>query len=250
MTRLGDNLGMDIPTVFERAATIDATRPFITYYDDATGECTELSYATFGNWVAKTANLIIDDAGAEPGDVISVDMPPHWLTGAIMIACWYAGMAIDHKATDNDIVFSTVDRLTSGPGQVYAVSTAPLAMGLRGEEAAAAEAVGAVDYLTEVRAHGDHFRPAAPASAESTALVGLPDGDTVDQRRLVRLAADRVGELGVRPADRVMFSAERLRPIDWLLVPLAVGGSVVVCRNSDPSNLVKRAGAENARHIG
>lgn len=243
---------MDIATVFERAAGIDLTRPFITYYDDATGECTELSYATFDNWIAKTANLIVDDAGAQAGDIASVDMPPHWLTGAIMIACWHAGLAIDHAGAAGELVFASVDRLSgeTGAPQTYAVSTAPLAMGLRGDEVSAAQAAGADDFLTEVRAHGDHFRPSTPLDADSAALVGLPGGEEVSQRRLVQLAADRAGELGVRPAERVMFSAERLRPIDWLLVPLAVGGSVVLCRNSSSSDLVKRAAGENARHIG
>lgn len=249
---MGDNRRMDIATVFERAADIDATRPFITYYDDATGECTELSYATFANWIAKTANLLVDDAGCQPGDVASVAMPPHWLTGVVMIACWHAGVAVDHGEAATDVAFVAVDRLdddVDAPSR-YAVSLAPLAMGLRGDEATAADAAGADDFLTEVRAHGDHFTPPGGVGGDGLALVGLPQGETVTQRRLVQLAADRAGELGVGPADRVMFSGERLRPLDWLLVPLAVGGSVVICRNSDTSDLVRRAAMENARHIG
>ena len=46
----------------------DPTRPLLTWYDDATGERTELSGATLANWVAKTANLLVDGLGLGPGD--------------------------------------------------------------------------------------------------------------------------------------------------------------------------------------
>src|SRR5262245_66226190 len=49
-------------------AAADPTRPLLTWYDDTTGERTELSGATLGNWVAKTANLLVDGVGAGPGD--------------------------------------------------------------------------------------------------------------------------------------------------------------------------------------
>jgi len=252
VSAVGDNLGMDIAALFDRAAGVDPARPFITFYDDATGERTELSYLTFDNWVSKTANLLIDEAGLSAGDTISVNMPPHWLAGAIMVAGWRAGMAISHDGGDSDVAFATVDRLdqAAAAAQVYAVATAPLAIGLRGDDAQAAEAVGAADFLTEVRGHGDHFRAPEPVDPDAPALVGLPGGASRSQRALVEATADRAGELGVSPAERIMLSAERLRPIDWLLVPMAVAGSVVLCRNSAESDLVKRAGAENARHIG
>ena len=35
----------------------------LTFYDDATGERTELSAATLGNWAAKTANFVVDEVG-------------------------------------------------------------------------------------------------------------------------------------------------------------------------------------------
>ena len=41
----------------------DPARPLLTWYDDGTGERVELSGATLGNWVAKTANLLVDGCG-------------------------------------------------------------------------------------------------------------------------------------------------------------------------------------------
>ena len=50
----------NIARVFADAIATDPTRPLLTFYDDATGERTELSGATLANWVAKTANLLVD----------------------------------------------------------------------------------------------------------------------------------------------------------------------------------------------
>ena len=72
----------------------DPAGPRITYYDDATGERIELSRATFVNWVAKTAGLLVDDLDVEAGDPIGVDLPPHWLGLVWAAAGWSVGAEI------------------------------------------------------------------------------------------------------------------------------------------------------------
>lgn len=49
--------------------------PFLTWYGD---ERVELSYATFDNWAAKTANLLTDAYQVGVGDRVGLDLPPHW----------------------------------------------------------------------------------------------------------------------------------------------------------------------------
>ena len=44
------------PTILERLLRGEAGRPFVTFYDHASGERTELSMTTYANWVAKTAS--------------------------------------------------------------------------------------------------------------------------------------------------------------------------------------------------
>ena len=54
----------------------------LTHYDLAGGGRTELSVATFANWVNKTANLI-EDVGADAGQVglpLATSRPGHWMT--------------------------------------------------------------------------------------------------------------------------------------------------------------------------
>ena len=80
--------------VLRARAAERATAPLVTFYDDATGERIELSGATFGNWVAKTANLLVDGLGAEPGDQVALALPPHWQTAVWLFACWSAGLVV------------------------------------------------------------------------------------------------------------------------------------------------------------
>ncbi|HEX3213955.1 MAG TPA: TIGR03089 family protein, partial [Actinomycetota bacterium] len=69
-------------------------KPFITWYDDHRDERVELSYKTFGNWVAKTANLLVDELGAGPGDRVGVVLADHWQTPVVLAACWRAGTSV------------------------------------------------------------------------------------------------------------------------------------------------------------
>jgi uncharacterized protein (TIGR03089 family) len=69
-------------------------RPFVTYYDVATGERTELSGTTAANWVAKTANLLVDELDAESGTRIEVALPTHWLRTVWILATWAVGGTI------------------------------------------------------------------------------------------------------------------------------------------------------------
>ena len=45
----------------------DPARPLLTYDDRGTGERVELSATTTANWVAKTANLLVDELDLEAG---------------------------------------------------------------------------------------------------------------------------------------------------------------------------------------
>src|SRR5919201_780724 len=70
--------GETIPKMLAAALAADAARPLLTWYDDANGERVELSGATLANWVAKSANLLVDGSGLAPGDPAGVRLPPHW----------------------------------------------------------------------------------------------------------------------------------------------------------------------------
>ncbi|HEY9252506.1 MAG TPA: TIGR03089 family protein, partial [Nocardioides sp.] len=67
------------PETLARALRTDPGGPFVTFYDEASGERQELSTTTYANWVAKASGLLLDEHGLERGDSIRIDLPTHWL---------------------------------------------------------------------------------------------------------------------------------------------------------------------------
>ncbi|HNM98218.1 MAG TPA: TIGR03089 family protein [Marmoricola sp.] len=82
-------------------------RPFVTYYDDHTGERTELSATTWSNWVAKTAGVLIEDLDLAEGDRLRIDLPPHWLSSVFLGAAWLAGIEVVRSGAANATVGSS-----------------------------------------------------------------------------------------------------------------------------------------------
>lgn len=106
----------NLARVFADAIAPDPTRPLLTWYDDATGERTELSGATLANWVAKTANLLVDELALGPGSTAGVLLPPHWQTAAVLLGCWSAGLTVAGEPADVDVLFAAVDRAAQVDG--------------------------------------------------------------------------------------------------------------------------------------
>ncbi|RZU73368.1 uncharacterized protein (TIGR03089 family) [Micromonospora kangleipakensis] len=221
----------NIARVFADAIATDPTRPLLTWYDDATGERTELSGATLANWVAKTANLLVDEAALAPGDTAGVLLPPHWQTAAVLLGCWSAKLTVVDTPGAVDVLFAAADRAAEAAawsaGERYALALAPFAAPLRQVPP------GFADYVVEVRGHGDHFTP-------------YPKGGEADADLLARAEA-RATELGITPGDRLLIDAAvHPDPVDWLLAPLTRPASIVLCGNLDPSRLDSRATTEKA----
>ncbi|MFD0804425.1 TIGR03089 family protein, partial [Streptomonospora algeriensis] len=85
-------MGAETPLdLWRSAVAADPARPFVTVYDEATGGRVELSFATFDNWVSKTANMLVDGLGAEPGDRVGLALPLHWQSLVWLLACFSTG---------------------------------------------------------------------------------------------------------------------------------------------------------------
>lgn len=230
-----------IPQLFASAVRRDPAAPLLTWYDDATGDRTELSGATLDNWVSKTANLLIDGLGLGVGDSIAILLPPHWQTAAVLLGAAAAGVSADlgDRPQPVDALFtapSLLERAAAWPaGDRYLTGLLPFAMPLRELPP------GFVDYVTEVRNFGDHFGGSGVA-ADDQALV---DSEELSHRSVLEAAAARAAELGVKEGDRVLIdTAVHPDPIDWLFAPLTAGASLVLCANLDPSKIAARADSE------
>jgi uncharacterized protein (TIGR03089 family) len=204
---------LDVTVMLRRRISTDGGSPLITFYDDATGERIELSAVTLDNWVAKTANLLVDGLGLGPGDTAAVVLPLHWLTPVVALGCLAAGLRLDSaEETDAAVVFVSEDLLSAGlrpeADEVLGVSLRPMAAPMTFDDPTV------TDFLTEVRGYGDYFSGAG-ANAPAVSPV----------------------------SGRIMLTATAL-DIELLLGILAGTGSLVLCRNTDRSKLPDRIASE------
>lgn len=215
----------DSPARLWRAlVSADPTRPFVTSYDDL-GDRIELSRATLDNWVSKTSNMLVDGFGTQPGDRISLALPPHWQSLAWVLSCWSVGAAavLSEGGAAPEVAVAGPDRvaaaLDSGAEEVVGTSLDPLGLPLR-------EVPPMVtDYTVEVRGHGDHF-PAYPVDAAEPALESA--GRTLTGAEVVAAgqALAKAWDLGER--DRLAVVTAPDAPLDSFGADLAVVTAAVV----------------------
>lgn len=227
-----------IADLLRRRASTHGGEPLLTYYDLDAGERTELSAVTFANWVDKTANLIIDEIGADPGEVISLPLaaeaPGHWITFVWELACWQTGLVADLTDPEGEVAVVTGrDWEPYAWREVYACALHPLGFGF-----SEPLAVGVHDYAVEVRSQPDAYAGPTP---EADAPAWHDAERTRSQADLLADAAGPTpGRRLVRPADP--WSATRA----GLLVPLLTGGSSVVVLGGDENAVDRVAVTERA----
>jgi uncharacterized protein (TIGR03089 family) len=194
--------------------------------------------------VAKTASLLVDELGAEPGERVALFLPTHWQSVVFYLACWTAGVVAapgadptgcDHAVADP----AHVAELAACPGGRLLVPLRP--MGGRAVELPA----GALDYAAEVPAQPDRFLAAPPPAPDDPALDR--DGRLLTAGEVVEAARSAAAELGLQAGSRLLFEGDLGTAAGLsraLLAPLAVGASVVLCRNLDPAALDRRVQTE------
>lgn len=213
-------------------------RPFVTYYDEATGERTELSVRSLANWVAKTHHLLGTELGLGPGDRALLALPAHWISVPVLLGCLTAGLSIDATG-DAEVAFAAPGAATGTIPDVFGVAPSSAAVGLRD-----AVPEGWTDYVSAVRPQADAWATVSfPAGPDDPCLPGLT------RAQALAAAADRAATLGLAPGGRLLSTRDWSGPDDWItavLAPLSVGGSVVVVRNADAATVERRAGQERA----
>ncbi len=226
--------------LFAARLAADPGSPLVTFYDDASGERAELSAKSLGNWIAKTHFLLTDEVGAAVGDRAFVRLPVHWLAAPILLGCWFAGLEVVTDPATATVAFGDADSLTAAitPDRLdgaFAVSLRSMAM-------PDTPPAGMSDYTSAARPMPDAWVTVRPqAQPDDPALTGRSRAEV---GLAARLAAD---ELGLGPGGRLSWTTPWSGPQDWiasLLAPLAVGGSVVLVRNPDPTRAAARAAAE------
>ncbi|MEU4288541.1 TIGR03089 family protein [Kribbella sp. NPDC026596] len=219
-----------LPELFAAAVRRDGAGPFLTYYDDASGERIELSALTTANWVAKTANLLVDEYDLESGETVAIGLPPHWLGVVWALSTWSAGAS-----------------LTSGTGTL--AITGP-DFGIRGSRVTVASALlplggrfreplpdGIRDYGAEVYNHPDVFVPFDPPVPTSPAYEDLTHDDLIGTAEPV--------------TDRILVTRDLTTRdgVSLLVGVISGGGSIVLCRNLDAAKLERRVADEKVDRV-
>jgi len=125
-----------------------APSPAVTFYDGASGERIELSYKSLENWVAKSANFLIDEFEVSADDALFVELPAHWLKVVWFLGIWASGCRV---ASSRQEASHVVSDAPSEGDDIYC------SLQVMGKLAPAPP--GFVDFVTEVRRHGDYFAP-------------------------------------------------------------------------------------------
>lgn len=220
------------PAVLTRLLT-DPGRPLLTFYDHAGDERTELSVATYANWVAKTSSLLAEELDVERGDAVRVDLPTHWLGPVFLGAAWNLGA---HLTYDDGarLVVRGPDAVAGPPGtSVLACSLHPLALPITEPLPA-----GVLDYGREVWSQPDAFVPWDPPVDDDEAAPGLTQGE---------LWSAAAGESVSLPAGgRVLSVTNPASPsgLVALTETLRGSGSLVLVAHPDPARLERDAEAE------
>jgi uncharacterized protein (TIGR03089 family) len=258
--------------LLRRVVAAEPSRPLVTFYDDAAGERIELSAKTFDNWVAKTANLLVDGLDAEPGERVALALPPHWQTAVWLFACWSAGLVVEPVAEPTEP--GDLAGMAANGAEIVVVAGA----GLTVEAPAARDIVGlslhamgaplqdcppgVLDYAAEVRSYGDRFAPYSPIDPDAPMLVMADPTAEIDElnvtkatfsgSELVEQARESAQKWGLDAQSRVLVDMPFTTLqglLAGLIAPIHAGGSVIICLNLDKAILNKRVSVEHVTAV-
>ncbi len=161
------------------------------------------------NWVAKTANLLVEELDAGPGTTVALDLPPHWKHLVWALAVWSVGCRAGAPATTTRPTCSCPPARTTGPGRSW--SRWPCRAWPAGSTPL--PPAGWLDWAAEVAGFGDVLPPVGPLDhADLLAAArarGLPAGARVLADGPLDLLAALVADGSVVVAGRPLTEGER-----------------------------------------
>ncbi|MBB3088752.1 TIGR03089 family protein [Nocardioides albus] len=224
------------PEALAQALRTDPGGPFVTFYDEASGERQELSTTTYANWVAKASGLLVDEHGLERGDSIRVDLPAHWLATVFLGAAWNTGLVVTDAGSPDAVVCGpeTLSSWADDAGKRPTLACSLLPFGVRFADPLPQ---GVHDVGIEVWGQPDAFTPWDPPAPDDAATswegvetthANLFGGDGRDLRLLSTVAPASPGGAAL------------------LAGVLVGGGSLVLVANATEERLAAIASSERA----
>ncbi|MDO5698555.1 MAG: TIGR03089 family protein [Dermatophilus congolensis] len=232
----------DTSSLLQRLTTDNPTAPRITHYDEA-GRI-ELSGRVLVNWVAKAANLLVEEFDVQPSDVLVLDLPAgHWRATYWALAAWLCGAhvvvtdarwsqsATAPLAENPDVVVTSAPaRWADSGAEVVAVETRALARSFEGDLA------GAFDEAANLATYADVPPDPDGPVPDDAALSDL--GYTLTYRELP------TPHEGGRVLLPLSAEAVPLQVVALILAVLAADGSVVCVHTTEQGPDVDRLAAD------
>lgn len=218
-------------------------RPFLTFSDATTGERTELSGTGFENWVAKTANLVLDELAVAPGQRVGLYGGTHWTFAVAAVATWHVGGCVVPIEDADEVgevrrLAAAFVREGSTPPRAAAGPIVVVGRGLGGRLAGPRDGQALV-FGEDVLACGDE----PPDEIDRPDLPALSwQRGTTDRATLFAEAAR-----AWPPGTRVLCALPLLSEaglVRGLLGALACGGSLVLPHGYDGDGLARLAEME------
>lgn len=205
----------DVPGLVRALVASDPGRPRVTWYG-TDGERVELSARVLENWVAKAANLLVEECDAGPGSVVALDLPPHWRTVVWALATWSVGATVAAPGSGGDVVVTAEVAAAPDGGLVVGVSLPALARRFEGDGHVD------VDEAAEVSSFADSFDPAGP----------------LDQMDLLGEARAAAEAASWPHAVRLLVRPGTFDVVGTVLAAYVLDGSVVLVRDQPPGHVV------------
>jgi uncharacterized protein (TIGR03089 family) len=220
------------PRILAGLLAADRARPLVTFYDDATGERTELSVTTWGTWVAKVSSLLADELEVEHGDRLLVDLPAHWLGTVVLGAAWACGIEVVWEG-DADAVVTGPEGLARWAAEADAIPVLATALHPLARPFADGVPAGVHDLGVEVWSQPDVYAAYPGPADDDVAVTGTTQAELWGSAAAGELLAD---------GGRLLSEANPASPsgLASLTEPLARSGSLV---------LVTRVSAERRERI-
>jgi uncharacterized protein (TIGR03089 family) len=238
------------PQLLAQRLQHDPGQPLVTAYDETTGERTELSVTTYANWVNKTANLLTDELGLDPGDTLLIDLPPHWLVPVFLGAAWSAGLSVtDDRGAGHDVAVCGPESIGEHDDAEHVLACSMLPFAVRFSDPVPGEVL---DFGLLWPGQSDVFVAVTPPSPDTVAWVSSErprtHADLLEEAAFTQHEGTQhegtQHEAEVRLLTDMHPAAQAGVPV--FLAPMVHGGSVVLLRHPAESTWTARREDERA----
>lgn len=199
----------------QKAATSDAGRPCVIWYDDS-GRI-ELSAASLWNYAVKAANLFAQECDLNMGSAVRLRLPAHWQTVGITLGVWLAGAAVTLEDSSDLVVAHDMDADAVDADIITSLDA-------WGRASDSPHAATVVDLGRELRAQPDVLLDTRTLDVNATAVKDIHGVNTFTDLHSQAITLPKTVGLIAQPQAHALPTH-----VPMLAAHVAAGGCLVIC---------------------